>query len=177
MRNVFAVIFIFLLLPVCARADGGGYKKEVKSGNFTFVISVSAKKIFKISVYQGSGRRPVIKKKNFQGIITGCEAAAMIKGNTQILVYVTSAGAVPYGNVVAYNFGPKTCNSIKLPGLTGADNEGYMGHDVFSMKDNRLVREFPVYKKGDADCCPKGGNRTVEYTLSLKNNPEFVRVK
>jgi hypothetical protein len=165
-----------MLFSFFTRADNAGYKKEVKAGDFTFVVSVNAKKLFKISTYQGSGRRPVIKKKNFQDIITGCEAAVMIKGNTQLLVYTTTASG-RFGNVIAYNFGPKICSVIKLLALAGADSAGYKGHDKFSVKDNSLVREFPVYNKGDADCCPKGGKRTVEYTLSLKNNPEFVEVK
>lgn len=177
MKKIFCFIFSFFMLCVCAGADTGGYKKEVKSGDYTFVVSVNSKKVLKISAYQGSGRRPVIKKKNFEGAIAGCEAASMIKGNTQLLIYTASKGAGQYGGVVAYNFGPKKSIGIKMPALAGGNGEGYGGHDVFFVKDGRLVRKYPVYQKGDADCCPKGGERVIQYRLSLKNNPEFIEVK
>jgi hypothetical protein len=35
----------------------------------------------------------------------------------------------------------------------------------FMYHDNKLYREFPVYKKGDANCCPSGGRAKVTYTI------------
>jgi len=40
-----------------------------------------------------------------------------------------------------------------------------MGHDSVYIEGSRLYRKFPVYKEGDANCCPSGGTKTIKYTL------------
>ena len=40
-----------------------------------------------------------------------------------------------------------------------------MGHDEFTVIENSLARRFPVYNKDDANCCPKGGTRQLQYKL------------
>ena len=42
---------------------------------------------------------------------------------------------------------------------------GYMGHDSIYISDNKIHRKFPIYKDGDANCCPSGGNKTLGYEL------------
>lgn len=40
-----------------------------------------------------------------------------------------------------------------------------MGHDQFSVIENSLARRFSVYNEGDANCCPKGDTRQLQYKL------------
>ena len=40
-----------------------------------------------------------------------------------------------------------------------------MGHDEFAVIENSFARRFPVYNEGDANCCPKGGIRQLQYKL------------
>jgi hypothetical protein len=40
-----------------------------------------------------------------------------------------------------------------------------MGHDRYAIEDGYLTRRFPVYKNGDPNCCPSGGERILYYTL------------
>jgi hypothetical protein len=40
-----------------------------------------------------------------------------------------------------------------------------MGHDSIYFSNNRMYRKFPVYKEGDANCCPTGGDKTLSYQL------------
>ncbi len=89
-------------------------------------------------------------------------------GWPEIYVYVSSAGSGSYGSLVAYavNRG-KSISPIYLPPLDQSSDAraGYMGHDVFSVVENRLERRFPVYRSGDANAQPTGGTRTLRYRL------------
>jgi len=46
-----------------------------------------------------------------------------------------------------------------------ANARGYMGHDRFQVKGAYLVRRFPVYREGDANARPSGGERRIAYEL------------
>ena len=89
-------------------------------------------------------------------------------GWPEIYVYVSSAGSGSYGSLAAYavNSG-KSLSSIYLPPMDQSPevNEGYMGHDEFSVVENRLVRRFPVYKAEDTNAQPTGGTRQLQYRL------------
>ena len=41
----------------------------------------------------------------------------------------------------------------------------YMGHDTFKIKDQKLVRTFPIYNQGDTNKHPTGGTRRLVYGL------------
>ena len=40
-----------------------------------------------------------------------------------------------------------------------------MGHDEFTIIETSLARRFPIYKEGDTNNKPTGGNRQIEYKL------------
>jgi hypothetical protein len=40
-----------------------------------------------------------------------------------------------------------------------------MGHDQFSIKENRLVRRFPLYGDKDSNANPTQGYRELQYKL------------
>ncbi len=42
---------------------------------------------------------------------------------------------------------------------------GYMGHDVFAIEGQQLIRTFPIYTKGDTNQNPTGGFRRLTYGL------------
>ena len=111
---------------------------------------------------------PVIKKE-IDGTVTGAEVADInADGSPEIYVYVNSAGSGAYGSLVAYSTNKKkSLSEIYLSPLEydKVNSVGYMGHDQFSVIENSLARRFPVYNEGDANCCPKGGTRQLEYKL------------
>ena len=51
---------------------------------------------------------------------------------------------------------------------TKRDNmfSGYMGNDTIYLTDERIIREFPVYKSSDYNNLPKGGRRKIIYLLT-----------
>jgi len=110
-----------------------------------------------------------VMKQEIDGSVTGAEVADInADGSPEIYVYVTSAGSGSYGSLVAYSANKKkSLSGIYLPPLEDdkKNSVGYMGHDEFAVIKNSFERRFPVYNKGDANCCPKGGTRQLQYKL------------
>jgi hypothetical protein len=89
-------------------------------------------------------------------------------GAPEIYIVITSAGSGSYGSLVAYSTNHhKSMSVISLPELDPHSKEAqeYMGHDTFTLTENRLIRRYPVYKKGDPNYCPTGGIRKLSYIL------------
>ena len=108
-------------------------------------------------------------KQEIVGRVTGAEIADInADGSPEIYVYVTSSGSGSYGSLVAYSANnKKSLSDIYLAPLEDdkKNSIGYMGHDEFTVIENSFARRFPVYNEGDANCCPKGGTRQLQYKL------------
>ena len=108
-------------------------------------------------------------KQEIDGVVTGAEIADInADGSPEIYVYVNSAGSGSYGSLVAYSANnKKSLSEIYLAPLKDdkKNSVGYMGHDEFTIIENSFARRFPVYNEGDANCCPKGGTRQLQYKL------------
>jgi hypothetical protein len=103
------------------------------------------------------------------GSVYGAELADLdANGFPELYVYASSAGSGSYGSLIAYavNNG-KSMTPIYLPPMSSVPGaaDGYMGHDEFAVVENRLVRRFPVYLKGDTNTAPSGGTRQLQYRL------------
>jgi hypothetical protein len=98
------------------------------------------------------------------GVIVSQQVADLNGDNAPELYIVTrSDGSGSYGNIIAYSSNNnKSASQIYLPELKF---KGYMGHDRFEVKEDRIERTFPVYNDGDANCCPAGGEHTIVYKL------------
>jgi len=109
------------------------------------------------------------ERREIEGSVTGIKVADLNRdGFPELYIFVTSAGSGSYGSLVAYSVNhKKSMSDITLPELDPKSKEarGYMGHDRFSIDGHYLVRSFPVYKKGDPNCCPTGGERRLYYKL------------
>jgi hypothetical protein len=107
--------------------------------------------------------------KEANGSVSGADVADLNQdGSPEIYVYVNSAGSGTYGSLIAYSANhKKSLSGIYLPPLEDdqINSKGYMGHDEFSIKNDRLIRSFSVYKKGDTNAKPTGGIRQLEYEL------------
>lgn len=110
-----------------------------------------------------------VMKQEIDGSVTGAEVADINSdGSPEIYVYVNSAGSGAYGSLVAYSANnKKSLSGIYLTPLEHdkKNSVGYMGHDEFIIIENSFARRFPVYNEGDANCCPKGGTRQLQYKL------------
>ena len=101
------------------------------------------------------------------GRVVGAEVADLNSNSLpEIYVYVQSAGSGSYGQLVAYSvINGDQLSPIYLQELTGAPAQGYMGHDTFAVVENCLARRFPIYKPGDSNAKPTGGERQICYKL------------
>ena len=91
-------------------------------------------------------------------------------GFDELYVVTRSAGSGGYATIYAWSSNnDKSVTPVYFRELPEKEQEevfkGYMGHDSVYVVKNRLIRKFPVYKDGDANCCPSGGIKVVKYAL------------
>ena len=93
-------------------------------------------------------------------------------GFDEIYLVTTSTGSGSYGTIYDISSNKDLSYSpIHIPEISESDlNDaslfsGYMGHDSIYLSNTKLMRKFPVYREGDANCCPTGGTRTLVYGL------------
>jgi hypothetical protein len=89
-------------------------------------------------------------------------------GSPELFVYTRSVGSGSYGNLYAFSVNDKKSMSQAYFPPTSENsriNKGYMGHDEFSLIENRLGQRFPIYKEGDTNAEPTGGTRQISYKL------------
>ena len=89
-------------------------------------------------------------------------------GFDEIYIITKSAGSGSYGTVLGFASNKdKSLSMINFPEIRKGDEnfEGYMGHDTFKIEDQKLVRIFPIYNKGDTNENPTGGRRKLVYGL------------
>lgn len=148
-----------------------GFDKVLKLQGITFHVQATNEGSLNQLTITPSGLAEVntVIKQEIDGSVTGVEVGDLNSdGSPEIYVYVTSAGSGGYGSLVAYSANnKKSLSKIYLPPLEEDKkaSQGYMGHDQFTLIENSLGRRFPVYLKNDANCCPKGGTRQLEYKL------------
>ena len=89
-------------------------------------------------------------------------------GFDEIYIITTSAGSGSYGTVLGFASNKdKSLSMINFPDIQEGDEnfKGYMGHDKFTIEDQKLIRTFPVYQKDNTNQKPTGGRRKVIYGL------------
>ena len=148
-----------------------GFDKVLKLQGITFhVVATNEGSLNQLTITP-SGLEIVndVIKQEIDGSVTGAEVADInADGSPEIYIYVNSAGSGTYGSLVAYSANnKKSLSGIYLVPLEDdkKNSVGYMGHDEFTIIENSFARRFPVYNEGDANCCPKGGMRQLQYKL------------
>jgi hypothetical protein len=85
----------------------------------------------------------------------------------ELIVVTTSAGSGSYARLRIFT--PATENALNIiepPALSEGLNGEYRGHDRFRIRDGVIVREYPLYRKNDPNCCPSGGLRRLFYRFT-----------
>ena len=86
----------------------------------------------------------------------------------EIFIYLTADDNSKYGQLIVFS-----CDKGSKMDLVTVkaieDNKdlakNYRGHDLMMIKDNMLLRVFPIYLENDTDDNPTGGMRKIEYKL------------
>jgi hypothetical protein len=97
-------------------------------------------------------------------------------GYPDLVLYVYTDSSAVFGTV--YAFVSKANKSVvgcflPDPMMDGKINEGYKGHDTFSLMEEYLLEKFPIYKAGDDKDKPSGGTRVILYQLVPDEGDRF----
>jgi len=145
------------------------FNKILKDDNFSLkLFSENNKSLNKLIIEFSSDSLLIKKDFVIEGIISNAEIADLDNnGDKELYVYCNSVGSGSYGNVFSLRLKNKKFEQISFPYTTMNDSikNGYMGHDLFHIKDSLLIRVFPIYNKSDINAKPTGGSRIVKYKL------------
>lgn len=159
---------------------------KTKSGKGFQVISRKLNESLSDILVVGSGfenSRDTIKFLESEPFSTAFLADLNSDGFEELYIITKSTGSGSYLNIhgVASNK-DKSYSNIAIQTLSekdmdeGKDFFGYMGHDKISIEKDALLREFPVYKKGDTNDNPTGGRKKVLYKLIAGENSYKLNV-
>lgn len=94
--------------------------------------------------------------------------SADINGNFKPELYVwTRTASDKRGHLVGFEFASKKTD-IQLPELPAKYAEGYNGRDTFYIKQDHLIRSFPVYEIGAGAAIETGKVRSLWYSLNTE---------
>ncbi len=90
-------------------------------------------------------------------------------GNVEIFIISSGAGSGSYGEFIFYELIGYELIRHELPKLDLKVKHFYMGHDNFEVTNKNIIRSFPAYNDGDANCCPTGGDVILKYNYVNSN--------
>ena len=112
------------------------------------------------------------------GVVTGAEVADLDHdGQPELYVYLASAGSGSYGTVIGVTLGSdRALVRLRLEDIVPESSvlRGYQGRDRFAVEHDALLRRFPLYRPGDPNAAPSGGERTIRYRLPPGSGSERV---
>jgi hypothetical protein len=163
-----AALLLATALPGSAWA-GAAFNQTLQLQGTSFQVQSSGEGSQQQLTITTKGTNAAIKpiRQTVNGQVVGAEVADLnSNGMPEIYVYVQGAGSGSYGEVVAYAvMKGAELSPITLPELTGANAQGYQGHDQFQVVESCLARRFPIYKPGDSNAKATGGQRQICYKL------------
>ena len=163
-----AALLLATALPGSAWA-GAGFHKTLNLQGISFQVHSSGEGSQQQLTITTTGAKPPIKpiRQTVNGQVVGAEVADLNNnGMPEIYVFVQGAGSGSYGEVVGFAvIKGSELSPITLPELTGANAQGYQGHDQFQVVESCLARRFPIYKPGDSNAKATGGQRQICYKL------------
>lgn len=110
------------------------------------------------------------QRQQIDGTVSSAELADLDgDGSPELYVGITSAGSGSAGSLLGWAVNRRqSLSSVFLPPLDAASPQaqGYQGHDSFRVDGPHLVQRFPVYRPGDANASPSGGERSLYYRLA-----------
>ena len=150
--------------------DSLQFRKVLSFKNFSFIVKAKGRGSLQQLSIQPAGlsidNHPIIVDAE---PVAGAEVGDFnMDGFPELLIFTQSAGSGSYGKVLAYSVNNgKSLSQVTF--LTTNQNphinNGYRGHDRFTVVNNQLVQTFPIFEKGDVNSIRKGKNRVVTYKL------------
>ena len=120
---------------------------------------------FQIMIYSDKGLLAMKSEGPVDGVINSFTGDLDDDGNIETYVITQSAGSGGYGRIYAFEINKNQLERIDFVELPSEYRSGYLGHDYFNIENNRLIREFPIYKESDPNALPSGVTRRIIYKL------------
>jgi len=109
------------------------------------------------------------QRQEIDGTVGSAEVADLDgDGSPELYIGITSAGSGSAGRLLGFAANRrKSLSFVFLPPLDPASPQaqGYQGHDSFRVEGTRLVQRFPLYRPGDSNAEPGGGQRALYHRL------------
>jgi len=152
-------------------------KKELTTKTGKMFVIIETKPTISVSDYMITGNGFKNSKDTIKYPLNNPMSTALLadldkNGFDEVYIITKATGSGSFEDVLAIaSYNDSTFGEIDVQKMTAEDVEknekfaGYMGHDSIYITDNKLVREFPVYKTSDANSSPTGGRRKILYAL------------
>ena len=158
-------------------------KKETKKVSVNNYLVVEEKINASISnIIVTSQNKDTLKIEEVDPILTMYNSDLNKDGLEELFLITQSTGSGSYGTIYGYHMNKdKSIAEIIVPEISQSDLSegsvfnGYSGHDSIYIDKNKLYRKFPIFKTGDENCCPTGGDKTIQYIL--KSNKSLWRLE
>lgn len=144
------------------------FKKVLIYKNHQFDISTNASGAVRELVIRVSRNNQflITIRQKTDGWVINAETADLDQNNSpEIYIYSCTYGSGSFGKVYGFQFFPNSFDAIHMVPLSPALAEGYMGHDMFKIDNENLIRKFPIYRAGDANVRATGGTGIIKYHL------------
>jgi hypothetical protein len=172
MRINAAAIALLLAAPAHA-GPGCAYDSMLAGDSVTVHVTVPPKETCSIGTYtvtiSRKGTRPQVMTLKRDGTITNVFFEDVTgDGRRDLVVFVSSAGSGAYGRLDIWEWNGDRFKGGIVADLMPDQRDGFRGHDAYMAASGVLRRRFPVYREGDANCCPSGG--TAAFRWNAKTN-------
>jgi len=138
-------------------------KKEMKTKTGKVFTVFENKPSYSISNYSVSGSgfensKDTLQFQNKNPMVNALMADLDKNGYEEMYILTKSTGSGSFMDLLGVaSDSDKTFSEINIPDISEKDIEknekfsGYMGHDSVYISDNKLIREFPVYKNSSTN--------------------------
>lgn len=145
---------------------------------FTAVLDGPGKSVLSVTVQKGDSILPAYSRECRDQKLSGCFASDLnANGFPEVHVATTkpspSGGSI--GSLYSYEIKNGVIRESLLPEMNDAAKKGYRGGETWEINSPQslLIRKFKLFLFSDADCCPTGGQRFVNYTMDANGGLVF----
>jgi hypothetical protein len=164
------------------KMDPRKFIKALHFGNHHFFVETKGEGSLQDLTMQVIGlEQPTKIEQPIEGSIS--DAVVMDMDNDQLpelLLFLQSPGSGSYGSIMAYTVTKQNkLEKVMVPSIEqdAVLGKQYMGHDRYETAKGRfLVHYFPMYQNGDANCCPTGGTKMIQYSLEQARAAKRLRI-
>ncbi len=96
-------------------------------------------------------------------------------GNPELVLFSVVDGNNNYGDLKIVEFDDKLGMKVfQLRYIEPTEHADYKGHDNFILHGDTIRRIFPIFLPNDDNCCPTGGNESIDYLWEIEDYFELI---